>query len=52
MSYNKSFNDRRDESMRDVVAFWGTLRGLITAGVIVALVVGTILWSAVSDLIH
>ena len=51
MSDNKSFNDRRDESTREVVAFWGSLKGLITAGAIIVLVIGTLIWSAVSDLL-
>ena len=51
MSDNKSFKDRRDDSTREVVAFWGTLRGLITAGVILAVVLGTVIWSAVGDLL-
>ena len=50
MSSNKSFSDRRDEDRDTIVSFWSSFPGVVTGVVIVLVVVGTFIWSAISDL--
>lgn len=47
----KTFRDRSQSSRDDVIAFWSSTKGLITAGVLIGAVVVGLLWGVVSDVI-
>lgn len=51
MADKKSFREKRTEARDEVVAFWGTTKGLITAGVIVVGVVAIFFWDTISAII-
>ena len=48
---NKSFRERSTADREEILAFWGSTRGLITTGIISAGVIVFIVYSLVSGLL-
>ncbi len=52
MSEKKSLRERQAEQKTEILDFWGTPRGLITAGIVIVGVVVFAAWSATTGLVR